>query len=225
MPASNSQDRVTIIGVREVPPHLSKEVFEAKMGALLDAFMALPVCKKNVLKWDLIVPMPSLFDASIRAIGFSEPQPHVLTIAECETTDHWAEVGGSGDPEWSRLVMEGEKEFGFCSSSQTFFTDVVTKIEGIESVNPVRSVWILKAQSRFSREEFSHKLGGFVDRLLAMPNSQKTFQKHVMSQEDVIELCTDQTVKELMKEATAKLELHVNSVAFLGDLQSKGNRA
>jgi hypothetical protein len=76
--------------------------------------------------------------------------------------------------------MEGEKEFGFCSSSQTFFTDVVTKIEGIESVNPVRSVWILKAQSRFSREEFSHKLGGFVDRLLAMPNSQKTFQKHVM---------------------------------------------
>jgi hypothetical protein len=84
-----------------VPPHLSKEVFEAKMGALLDAFMALPVCKKNVLKWDLvccdfafedypyltlrqIVPMPSLFDASIRAIGFSEPQPHVLTIAECE---------------------------------------------------------------------------------------------------------------------------------------------
>ncbi|KAJ7020528.1 hypothetical protein C8F04DRAFT_1143781 [Mycena alexandri] len=261
MPASNSKDRVTIIGIRQVPHHLSKEVFETKMGALLDAFMALPVCKKNVLKWDLILPMPSSFDASIRAIGFSEPQSHVLAVAECETTDHWAEV--FADPEWSRLVMEGEKEFNFCSSSQTFFTDVVTKIEGVESVNPnpVRSVWILKAQSRFSRDEFSDKLGGFVDQLLAMPKAQKTFHKHVMflpstmdtsdrgtdtmlrglglpvpepavvlvteskSQEDVIELCADQAVKELMKEATAELELHVNSVAFLGNLQSKGNRA
>ncbi|KAJ7761767.1 hypothetical protein B0H16DRAFT_1719412 [Mycena metata] len=89
MPASHNQDRVAIIArlaLRdyEVPPHLSKEVFEAKLGALLDAFMALPVCKKNVLKWDLIVPMLSLFDASIRAVGFCESQRHVLAVAEYE---------------------------------------------------------------------------------------------------------------------------------------------
>ncbi|KAJ7776244.1 hypothetical protein B0H16DRAFT_1003439 [Mycena metata] len=150
------------------------------MGAVLNAAMALPVFKKNVLKWDLIVPMPSSFDASIRGIGFSEPQPHVLTISECATSERWAEV--LADPEWSRLVMEAEKEFGFCSTSHTFFSDVVTKIDGPEfdSVNPVRSVWILKAQPRFSKEELSHILGGLVDQLLAMPKAQQTFQKHVM---------------------------------------------
>ncbi|KAJ7021897.1 hypothetical protein C8F04DRAFT_1195036 [Mycena alexandri] len=266
MPASN-QDRVTIIAVREVPPHLSKEVFGAKMGALLEAFMALPVCKKNVLKWDLvccdfafedsdhpyltlcqILPMPSLFDASIRAIGFRESQRHVLAVAKYEVL---------ADPEFARLVMEGDKEFGFCSSSSTFIADVVSKIDGPGSANPARAFWILKAPSRFSREEFSHKLGGLVDRLLAMPNSQKTSQKHSMciqsntdtslrrtdallrglglpvpepmvvlmtetkSLDDAIEFGADPAVKQLAAEATAELEFHVNGVGFLGDVESK----
>ncbi|KAJ7776283.1 hypothetical protein B0H16DRAFT_1684184 [Mycena metata] len=248
MPASNSKDHVTIVGVREVPPHLSTEVFVDKMGALMDALMALPVCKKNFRKWDLIVPVPSLFDSSIRAIGFPASQRHVLTVSECETNNHWVEV--LSDPEVTRLVMEADTQFGFCSTAQTFFADVVTGVDALGSLNSARSFWIIKAPSQSSRD----KLGGFVDRLFAMPISQKALHKHSFmgpgprstdtllkrlglpvpdsvvvimadhkSLNDAIELWADPAVHQLTVEATAELDFHVNGVAFLGDVESKVN--
>ncbi|KAJ7723072.1 hypothetical protein B0H16DRAFT_344234 [Mycena metata] len=116
MSASRPKDRVTYIAIREIPPHIPKESFEANVRALADSFMALPVCKKNGLIYALIFQTP-LSDASLRALGYPESGSHVLFIGECESHDHWAEI--LSDPEFIRIVTEG-RDSGFAAVPAVF---------------------------------------------------------------------------------------------------------
>ncbi|KAJ7723074.1 hypothetical protein B0H16DRAFT_1737434 [Mycena metata] len=109
MPASHPKDRVTGISIREVPSNLSKEVFKTNIRAVADSLMSLPVCKKNILRYDLIFQTPVLA-AEMRTLGLPESRSHIASIAECESVAHFAEVFGHAD-------------------ARTFFVDVVTKLE------------------------------------------------------------------------------------------------
>ncbi|KAJ7833081.1 hypothetical protein B0H13DRAFT_2370575 [Mycena leptocephala] len=46
------QDPFTVIGIHPVPAHLSTKEFVAKMDALGDARLALPMAQKNIIKYD-----------------------------------------------------------------------------------------------------------------------------------------------------------------------------
>lgn len=103
MPASTRKDRSTLIAVREVPTHLSKEVFESKVKALLESLMTIPVVKKNYVTFELVSLVllhwkpPSLtrarqlletplLNTDIRALGFPEARPFVIALIECEVS-------------------------------------------------------------------------------------------------------------------------------------------
>ncbi|KAJ7723073.1 hypothetical protein B0H16DRAFT_344275 [Mycena metata] len=195
MPASNSKDRVTYIAVRELPPHLSKESFEAKVRAVVDSFLVLPVCKKNLLRYDLvgcdswltysshltrhqIFHIPSEWlNAALRALGLPESRPHVLSIAECESYDHWAEI--LTDPDFGKVTAEGEK-FGYCSGARAFFADVATKIDSSAAglVDPICLFAVCRAPTRIPAQEYFQKLDKLVDRALALPVCKKVFNKY-----------------------------------------------
>ncbi|KAJ7029823.1 hypothetical protein C8F04DRAFT_639374 [Mycena alexandri] len=218
MPASNPKDRVTVISIREVPPHLSKEAFETNVRALADSLMALPVCKKNFLRYDLIFQTPSL-DANLRALGFLESRPHVLSIAECESSDHWAEI--LADPEFARIVTEGEK-FGFCSSARAFFADVATKIDSsAAAVDPTCLFAVFKAPTRLPQQEYFQKLDELVDRALALPICKKVFSKysmHLPSNVDMNLQNIDSMLRALDLPAPEPGAVFITEVSSSGDL-------
>ncbi|KAJ7027156.1 hypothetical protein C8F04DRAFT_1238219 [Mycena alexandri] len=112
MPVSDRKDRVTYIAVREFPPHLSNE----RLGPLR------------------IFQTP-LLSANLRAVGYPESRPRVLSVAEFEargdstSPDHWAEVSHALVGFLPILSSQGSllKERGL-GSARPFFAGVTTKI-------------------------------------------------------------------------------------------------
>jgi hypothetical protein len=54
MSASVQKNRFTFIGIHKVPSNLSKKDFDAKMDALVNLLVALPVVQKNFLTLNLV---------------------------------------------------------------------------------------------------------------------------------------------------------------------------
>jgi hypothetical protein len=52
--SSTTTERSCFIGIHKAPPNLSREEFEAKAGAIVDAIVALPVVQKNLLKLEIV---------------------------------------------------------------------------------------------------------------------------------------------------------------------------
>ncbi|KAJ7155152.1 hypothetical protein C8R46DRAFT_1117094 [Mycena filopes] len=174
---STRKDRSTIIAVREVPAHLSKEVFESKVKALLESLMTIPVCKKNYVTLDLILETPFL-NADIRALGFPEARPHVISLIESETADQFTEV--FSDPEFAKACAQGEEEFGFCTTASLFFVDGVAKLDRPAGDDLTTLIGVFKLPAGLPLQEFSRKIEDRVDRFIALPICQKVLVKHSM---------------------------------------------
>jgi hypothetical protein len=54
MPPDERKDRFHAFGIHKAPPGLSKKDFEAKLEALLDHLLALPLVQRNVLKLEMV---------------------------------------------------------------------------------------------------------------------------------------------------------------------------
>ncbi|KAJ7164238.1 hypothetical protein C8R46DRAFT_1192973 [Mycena filopes] len=244
MPASSRKDRITVIGVREVPAHLSKEVFEAKLRAFLDSLMTIPIRQTSFLS------------ANIQALGLPEARPLVITYQECETADQLTEI--YSDPNVARVVAQAEQEFGFCSTASTFFTAEVTKIDRPASDNVTRLFGVFKPPARLTSQELLQKLEGVADLSLTIPICQKVFTRYSIfppsnvggtnlqsldtilrvfglpvpepmvvlmvegtSVDEFKELLADPDYKKLAMEAILELELHTGGVGFVGEVESK----
>jgi hypothetical protein len=56
MSASNRKDRIVCAGVYKGPLNLSKEALRAKVEALIDSLLAVPIAQKNYLNWEIVRP-------------------------------------------------------------------------------------------------------------------------------------------------------------------------
>lgn len=54
MSPSTRKDFCRAIGIHEAPSYLSQAEFEAKMKALADALLAVPIVQQNFLKFDIV---------------------------------------------------------------------------------------------------------------------------------------------------------------------------
>ncbi|KAJ7174764.1 hypothetical protein C8R46DRAFT_1189432 [Mycena filopes] len=177
MPASTRKDRSTIIVVREVPVHLSKDVFESKIKTVLESLMTIPICKKNYVTFDLILETP-LLNADIRALGFPEARPQVIAFIECETADQFTEI--FSDPEFAKVLAQGEEEFGFCTTASALFFDGVVTLDRPAGADLTTLVGMFNIPAGFSHQEFLRKIEDRVNRFIALPICQKVLVKHSM---------------------------------------------
>ncbi|KAJ7743609.1 hypothetical protein B0H16DRAFT_1008269 [Mycena metata] len=175
MSASRPKDRVTYIAIREIPPHIPKESFEANVRALTDSFYGAPGVQEERSE---IRP-----DLSNTVVGCEPARAGIPGVrAPCSFHRGMRESRSLGrilsDPEFIRIVTEGER-FGFCSSACCFFADVATKIDSpAEAVNPICLFAVFKAPTRLSQQQYFQKLGELVDRTVALPICQKVFTKY-----------------------------------------------
>lgn len=87
--------------IHKIPPHLSKHEFEAKLEALIDEVLQLPLVQKNVLKVEVVrilildyttyIPLTGgqifqqdLLDEHVKGFGFPPREPVVFLAVHCE---------------------------------------------------------------------------------------------------------------------------------------------
>ncbi|KAJ7016309.1 hypothetical protein C8F04DRAFT_1245392 [Mycena alexandri] len=172
MSASSRKDRVAGIGIYKAPPNLSKEALETKITSLVDALLAVPIAQKNFLKFEIIYQNEFL-NPHLKALGFPEAPASVWLRLECETDAHGAEI--LTDPALVKVYAEAEE---FLPYVMAFMADVVTKIDLPTPRNPMHIMCTFQCPAHLSSNEYRTKFEGFVDRLLALPITQKSILKY-----------------------------------------------
>ncbi|KAJ7473542.1 hypothetical protein FB451DRAFT_1558720 [Mycena latifolia] len=127
-PLLSALKQTAVIGIFKVPSHLSKEQFEKKFEALVDASLALPAVKNGLLKYEMNT---GLHD-HIQAFGLLAMQPTVVLKGEWETMEH---LKIPHDPAAQKLWAEAIERLGFARDSCTFSADIGTKFKQAKQLN------------------------------------------------------------------------------------------
>ncbi|KAJ7019729.1 hypothetical protein C8F04DRAFT_1146897 [Mycena alexandri] len=247
MSASTQQDRLAVIWIQKAPPHLSKKEFDAKVDALVDSLVALPVARKNFLAFKVLY-QNNRMDSVLRECGYPEPPVNVVVIAECETMDNFTEF--ASDEEVKKLLLAA-KTSGFQAGACVFAADVNTKIDDPTPAELNLWVGIYKIPSHLSRVEFEQKMDALSDDYIAGPLSQKHFVNHsvwkqnssiarhvqdaglseaeptviLMTQaqtwDKLIEVSDNSAGKNVISDAIHDFAVHVNSSCFGADVVVK----
>ncbi|KAF7334702.1 hypothetical protein MVEN_02300900 [Mycena venus] len=181
MAASTAKDRFTAIWSHPIPAHLSIQEFSAKIEAQADSLLALPSAKKNLLKYDLIIPNNKL-DSYFKALGFPEPQPVVLEKIECESAEHCAQFLRDAD---AMKKISTAQEF---AGASMFSVDVVRKIDAGSAAGCDACIGIFKCPPHLSRTQFHEFVDKASNGFVALPTMQKNAVKQTMwIQNDTIE--------------------------------------
>ncbi|KAJ7200410.1 hypothetical protein GGX14DRAFT_572171 [Mycena pura] len=170
----NKDHRCIGLGLHHAPVHLSKAEFEAKINALVDTCLALPVCQRNFLKFELMFPT-DLLSNHIGGIGSIHPPDGVWVRYESPTHEHLAEV--LTDPEFHQLIADA-RDWGLdCDCS--FSADVSTKTDVASSTpnNRAHGAWLIRIPSSMSGDDFQAKMVPFFDKIGALPVTQKNVLK------------------------------------------------
>ncbi|KAJ7856896.1 hypothetical protein B0H13DRAFT_2357165 [Mycena leptocephala] len=177
MPPAVRKDRFHAFGIHKAPPGLSTKDFEAKLEALVDHLLALPLVQRSVLKLEMLF-QNELCDEHVKEFGFLSPTIVVISM-ESESADHLLAVFCDSEVQ---KVFDSGKELGLQSGICTFSADVVAKID---SASPdaqngpgVHTVAILRVPHVLSPEQYAQQIHPLIDKLTALPAAQKTFRKY-----------------------------------------------
>ncbi|KAF7343147.1 hypothetical protein MVEN_01745400 [Mycena venus] len=244
MSASYQKDRVLCVGVYKAPPNLSKEALQVKAEALVDSLLAVPIAQKNYVKFEINF-QNALLDEHLKALGYPEAQPGVWVTGECETEAKFEEI--LKDPEIAKLIQEAEHLEHF----SVFFADVVAKVDIPTTKNRVRVMSALKPPVHLSSNDFHHQAEAILDRFLALPvaegkttrlslwrqttNMATTLQEtgfpapdpvlvlvyEAETQEALVEMMTDSSLKMLVSDAIRDISVHLDSSTFAADVITK----
>ncbi|KAJ7443648.1 hypothetical protein B0H11DRAFT_2090916 [Mycena galericulata] len=105
----STQNPVHILGIYQVPPHLSRDEYE-----------------KNLVRYEVWQQNDAVGDRMHRDLGHPVSEPIFLVRAESETLDHVIEY--LNDPQARKLVQDAKQDFSFNTNACLFTADVVTKI-------------------------------------------------------------------------------------------------
>ncbi|KAJ7621687.1 hypothetical protein DFH06DRAFT_1305712 [Mycena polygramma] len=158
--ASASKSRFTAIALHPVPAHLSTKEFAAKIEALADARLALPVAQKTLLKYEIMIPNIGV-GTPIQVAGAPSPsfQPVVLEVFECQTAEDFQVF--LKDEKVAQSISTAAQDSQFAGPS-IFSTDVVTRIDddikNKTTADVVTYVVILKCPSHESCAQFYERI-------------------------------------------------------------------
>ncbi|KAF8192372.1 hypothetical protein K438DRAFT_2018062 [Mycena galopus ATCC 62051] len=167
MPSAARKDVLNVLAIYKVPPHLSKEEFEAKLNSFLDDLVALPEVQRNVLKVEILF-QNDRFDGHLQHYGYPPREPLVVAMAQVESADHAIAI--MSDPEMQKIVQGAQNllEAGAC----TFTVDVQQLVDRDSHVAPgdrVHLLGIYKVPAQMSREEYGQEWHKFMNKYLAIP--------------------------------------------------------
>ncbi|KAJ6452380.1 hypothetical protein C8R47DRAFT_1169143 [Mycena vitilis] len=175
MSTSRTKDCFIAIGLHPVPKNVSIDEFAAKMEALADAHLALPVAQRNFLKYELMIPHNQL-DHFWSSLGFPKSERVVLVKIECETSDHCAEF--LRDETVANSIL-GAHEFAGVSMLSA---DVATRIDAsgksTEEADLCTYIIILKATSHKDGLQLYERVAKDSDRFVELPFVKKNFTEH-----------------------------------------------
>ncbi|KAJ7910310.1 hypothetical protein B0H13DRAFT_1876845 [Mycena leptocephala] len=210
MSASNEKDRMVAVGIYKAPANLSKEEFETKITSFVDRMLAVPIAQKNFLKFEIIY-QNELLNQHIKAFDLPEAPTSVWLTVEFETEAHCAEI--LTDPMFAKAFAEAEE---FVSCATGFVADVVTRIDRPTPKDRTHLMCAFQRPDHLSSDEYRKKFEVFVDRLLALPISQKNFLKHSLNQDRLIEV-TPPLLSQLCSDDDPQWLTHSDVRAFAVD--------
>ncbi|KAF8142361.1 hypothetical protein K438DRAFT_1995050 [Mycena galopus ATCC 62051] len=176
MSASARKDRCSGLAIHYAPADISQQMFKAKVDALVDSFLALPVCQRKFLSFNVMYPNSGL-EENMKLSGIGQPTPSVWFEFECESEDHLTEI--IGDEQFKKIFAEA-KDFGFLDSASLFTADVTTKFDVPSPTTNARvhSSFAAKIPKDMSADQFHAKLEPVIDGYVQLPLCQKHILKH-----------------------------------------------
>ncbi|KAJ7743904.1 hypothetical protein DFH07DRAFT_943110 [Mycena maculata] len=123
-----SIDRARVIGIYKIPPNTSVSEFERKYEAMADAFVALPIARRNLVKHELSFATNAC-DDPLQTMKLPAQQGIVVVIAEAESHEKLMEY--LNDPETQKITDTWRDEMGLAveETSLTFHAKVITKLD------------------------------------------------------------------------------------------------
>ncbi|KAJ6471416.1 hypothetical protein C8R45DRAFT_1014203 [Mycena sanguinolenta] len=118
-------DRVRLMGIYEVPEHISKEEYGQGFDRFSENFTAIPAVQKNIVKFEKWTQNDAL-EEGIRALSLSTPKTTFILNAEFEA---WDNVTQFQDAETLKVTTTAKRDFGFNNQASAFHADVVTKVD------------------------------------------------------------------------------------------------
>ncbi|KAJ7884663.1 hypothetical protein B0H13DRAFT_1889880 [Mycena leptocephala] len=91
MSSSARKDRCSGLAIHYAPADISQQEFKAKLDALVDSFLELPICQRNFLNFNVIYPNSRL-EELMKVSGIGQPTPNVWFEFECECSFFTADV-------------------------------------------------------------------------------------------------------------------------------------
>ncbi|KAJ7503826.1 hypothetical protein B0H11DRAFT_1904066 [Mycena galericulata] len=130
-------DRGRVVGIYKAPAHLSRDEFESKCQAWVDALLALPIAK-NLIKFEMSFATDT-FEESIQALNVGTHQSMVVLIVEARSDEQVEEASrsfpsqfemltGIRDPGLEKVMKEWMETLGL-ADSWSFHAKVITKLE------------------------------------------------------------------------------------------------
>ncbi|KAJ7777624.1 hypothetical protein DFH07DRAFT_12626 [Mycena maculata] len=171
--SSYRTDRFVGVTICKAPPHLSPEEFKTSMEELMARWRALPAVKNHVLQNEMILSN-DLLDAHAKAAGMPDPRPTALITGEYESEAQLFAI--TRDPETQNMVRSAEQyraERDVCA----LWAEVMTKIDKPGSKDRIHAVGILNVPQDQSPEEHERRFEDVLDRLVALPATQKCVLK------------------------------------------------
>ncbi|KAJ7758767.1 hypothetical protein B0H14DRAFT_3511589 [Mycena olivaceomarginata] len=175
MPSSITKDRFTALWLHPVPANSLPKDFAAKIDALADAQLALPVAQANLLKYELFIPNDRL-DSHFKALGFPQPRPIVFVKVEAKSAEHYAKF--LNDTEIVKSIS-GAQEF---VGASLLSAEETTRLDSTRSVaDDISGTWIaILNLSQLSGTQLEYRPGSIADAISAVPIVQKNLIKHQM---------------------------------------------
>ncbi|KAF8195317.1 hypothetical protein K438DRAFT_2017283 [Mycena galopus ATCC 62051] len=174
MAPSAREDRFFVIGILKAPEGLSKKEFDARVEALADRILSVPVAHQNVHKVELMFQNPSM-DEHLKKFGLSASPPMVTIIVETESKDHLLAPINDGE---IRQLFTPAAELGFhrtASFSAEVFSLVDSDSPPTQHTHHAAGFFILPPQ--LSIAEWKQKTAALVDELSALPALHKFWTK------------------------------------------------
>ncbi|KAJ7758768.1 hypothetical protein B0H14DRAFT_2975524 [Mycena olivaceomarginata] len=175
MPSSATKDRFTALWLHPVPANSSPKDFAAKIDALGDMQLALPIAQANLLKYELIIPNDRL-DSHFKALGFPQPRPIVFVKIETKSEEHYAKF--LKDSEIVKSIS-GAQEF---VGASMISADETTRIDNARSAeHDISGTWIAITEApQLTGAQLAEKASGISDGIAALPIVQKNLVRHKM---------------------------------------------
>ncbi|KAJ6459992.1 hypothetical protein C8R45DRAFT_1030240 [Mycena sanguinolenta] len=162
--------------VHNEPPHFSKAEFEAKLEALVDQAVLLPIVQKNLVKFEMAF-QKDVVDEHAGSFGFPPRNPVVFCILQSETPEQVFEVLAAPEV---RKVFDMGKEWGLHDFSSGFAATVVPKIDNPAPKDGKHLICVYNVPPSLSSAQHDNKWVEFMDEFIEVVARRNHFVRFDM---------------------------------------------